>query len=36
MYNAIYDEVKQRYALEEKIVLQDWANTSNAILLVSI
>ena len=36
MYNTIYKEVRERYALEEKIVLQDWANTSSAILLVSI
>lgn len=36
MYNAIYEGVKEEYGLSEKIVLQDWANTSNAILLVSI
>jgi len=36
MYNAILSGVKEEYNLNEKIVLQDWANTSNAIILVSI
>lgn len=36
MYNSILSGVKEDYGLNEKIVLQDWANTSKAIILVSI
>jgi PAS domain S-box-containing protein len=36
MYNEIYQTVKEEYNLEKKIVLQDWANSSSAIMLVSI
>jgi hypothetical protein len=36
MYNEIYQSVKEEYSLEKKIVLQDWANSSSAIMLVSI
>jgi hypothetical protein len=36
MYNSIYQQVQEQYKLRDKIVLQDWANTSNPIILVSI
>ena len=36
MYNEIYQAVKEDYDLDKKIVLQDWANSSSAIMLVSI
>jgi len=36
MFNTILDEVKKSFSLHDKIVLQDWANTSQAIMVVSI
>lgn len=36
MYNEIYQTVKEEYGLQKKIVLQDWANSSSAVMLVSI
>jgi hypothetical protein len=36
MFNKVYDEIKRKYNLEEKIILQDWSNSSMSTLLVSI
>lgn len=36
MYNKLYDEIKKKFKLDEKIVLQDWSNSSLSTLLVSI
>jgi len=36
MFNEIYRKVKQRYGLDERIVMQDWANSSSQFMLVSI
>jgi hypothetical protein len=36
MYNKLYDEIKKKFRLDEKIVLQDWSNSSLSTLLVSI
>ena len=36
VYNVILQQVKERYQLESRITLQDWANTSQAIMLVSV
>jgi hypothetical protein len=36
MYNKLYDEIKKKFKLDEKIMLQDWSNSSLSTLLVSI
>jgi hypothetical protein len=36
MFNSILESVKAGFRLQDKIVLQDWANTSQAIMVVSI
>lgn len=36
MFNTILESVKKSFNLESKIVLQDWANTSQAIIVISI
>ena len=36
MYNKIYDEIKKKFHLDQKIILQDWSNSSLPTLLVSI
>ena len=36
MFNQIYLKIKKHYALDDRIILEDWNNTSNQILIVSI
>jgi hypothetical protein len=36
MFNEIYGDIKKKFHLDEKITLQDWANSSSNIMLVSI
>lgn len=36
MFNEIYEAIKKKFGLDEKITLQDWANSSSNIMLVSI
>jgi hypothetical protein len=36
MFNEIYSSIKQKYQLEERVTLQDWANSSSNVMLVSV
>lgn len=36
MFNAILEEVREEFKLSERIVLKDWGNTSQPIMVVSI
>lgn len=36
MFSEIYESVRRRFGLEGKITLQDWANSSSNIMLVSV
>ena len=36
MFNEIYAAIRKKFGLDEKITLQDWANSSSNIMLVSI
>jgi hypothetical protein len=36
MFNEIYSGIREKYGLDQKITLQDWANSSSNIMLVSV
>jgi hypothetical protein len=36
MFSEIYADIKRKYGLDQKITLQDWANSSSNIMLVSV
>lgn len=36
MYSKLYEDIRKKFRLDQKIVLQDWSNSSLSTLLVSI